>query len=99
MAGAFITDDLSAFFSNADFAVEASYFEGGSTITGIYDDDEIEVDRGDGQTHMIRATRFHTKSSHGVKDGHTLTVSGVRYTVAFQQDDGTGTTVLYLEKR
>lgn len=85
-------------FNVADFADYATWLESGTDIAGIYDDDEVEVDRGDGQMHMIRATRFHTKSSHGVEDGHKLTIAGTNYTVAWQQDDGTGTTVLYLEK-
>lgn len=99
MAGSFLTDDLSAILSVADFAITATWLERQTTIDGIFDDNEIEVDRGDGQMHLIRATRFKTKSSHGVADGETLTVNSQTYTVAFQQDDGQGVTVLYLEKQ
>lgn len=98
MAGSFLTDDLSAMLSTADFAVHATWAEGFTTIGGIYDDDEVEIDRGDGQAHLIRATRFMTKSSYGVPDGDTLTISGTQYTVAWQRDDGTGLVTLFLEK-
>lgn len=99
MAGSFLTDDLSAMLSVADFAIEATWLERQTTINGIFDDGEIEVDRGDGQMHMIHATRFKTKSSHGVADGDTLTLNSLIFTVAFQQDDGQGFVTLHLEKQ
>lgn len=99
MAGSFLTDDLSAILSVADFAITATWLERQSTIDGIFDDNEVEVDRGDGQMHLIHATRFKTKSDHGVADGDTLTINSRIFTVAFQQDDGHGLVTLYLEKQ
>ena len=99
MAGSFLTDDLSAILSVADFAVTATWLEQQTTIDGIFDDGEVEVERGDGQKHLIRATRFKTQVSHGVADDDTLTINSQIFTVAFQQDDGHGLVTLYLEKQ
>ncbi len=98
MTGSFITDDLSAMLSVADFALSATWTEGGKDIDGIFDDEDVEVDRGDGLRHIHRTAHFRTQSSHGVSDGDTLTIESVAYTVAFQQDNGTGLVELYLEK-
>lgn len=98
MVGSFIADDLSAFLQSADFADSVKWTEGNKNIDGIFDDDEIEVDTGNGNTHLQRIARIVTKTSHGVADGHYITHENTRYKVEWQQDDGTGMVTLYLQK-
>ena len=98
MSGSFITDDLSALLNSADFADSVVWAQGNKNIDGVFDDDEIEVDTGNGNTHLQRIARIVTKTSHAVADGDHITHDGTRYKVEWQQDDGTGMVTLYLQK-
>lgn len=98
MAGSFLTDDLSAVLSTADFSVLASWSEGSRDIEGIFDNDTIEVETEEGR-HMQRTARFHTKSSHNVAVDNTLVINKITYKVTHEDDDGTGMTMLFLEKQ
>ena len=98
MTGAFLENDLTAILDTGDFAVDAVWIEGATTIQGIFEDADVEVDRHDGHRHIQRATTFQTKSSHGVSKGDTLTVATVAYQVVVIEQDGTGVVTLHLEK-
>lgn len=98
MAGSFLTNDLSAVLSTADFSICAKWSEGGKSINGIFDDDTVEVDLEDGR-HIQRAARFHTKSSHNVAIDDTLIINGITYKVTHPENDGTGLVMLFLEKQ
>ena len=61
MAGSFLTSDLSAVFSTADFSVTAAYTSqqgDAATLTGIFDDEDVEIDHGDNQRYIQRSARL-----------------------------------------
>jgi len=98
VSGAFLENDLTAILDIGDFAVNAVWTEGATTINGIFEDADVEVDRHDGARHIQRATTFQTKSSHGIEKGDTLTIGAVAYVVVVIEQDGTGAVILHLEK-
>ena len=102
MSGSFLTDDLSLVFSTGDFSVAGTYTpSGGSpvTVNGIFDDEDIEVDQGDGGMVLQRSAKFTCSSSDvtSVAEDDAFTINSVSYTVAFFKDDGTGVVEIYLE--
>jgi hypothetical protein len=102
MSGAFLTGDLTALFDTDAFADTATYTPSGgsaSTIYGILDDEDLELEMGDGRRVLQASAKFTCASSDvtGVAEGDALTVGGSDYTVAYSKDDGTGVIELYLE--
>lgn len=96
MAIAF-ADDLSLILATEDFAVSAIY--GGSTITGIFDNETVPMDAGGiAQVHQAQP-RFtgRTVDFGTLNAGNTIEVDGTVYTIVAWIHDGTGVTVLQLE--
>ena len=96
-------DDRAIFVSVDDFGVAASYTPAGgsaSTVNGIFDNDFIEADAGGGVTFALQQPRFHCRTADvsSAAEGDALVVSGVNYTIRVVQDDGTGMTMLVLER-
>lgn len=95
--------DRAIFLDVDDFGTAASYTPSGgsaATVNGIFDNDFIEVDAGGGVGVALQQPRFHCRTadvSSGA-EGDALVVSGVNYTIRIVQDDGTGMTMLVLEK-
>lgn len=91
--------DRAIFLSANDFGVTATI--GGSSVTGIFDNDFVEVDAGGGVPFAVQQARFlaRTADVSAVAEGTTATISGTSYKVAVRQDDGTGMTTLVLEKQ
>ena len=97
-------DDRAIFFGVDDFGVAATYnLQGGgsSTVNGIFDNDFIEVDAGGGIGVAMQQPRFQCRTADisTAAEGDTIVISAVTYTVRIVQDDGTGMTVLVLEKQ
>ena len=95
--------DRAIFVNVDDFGVAATYTPSGggsSTVNGIFDNDFIEVDAGGGVGVALQQPRFHCRTSDvsSASEGDALVVSGVNYTIRIVQDDGTGMTMLILEK-
>jgi hypothetical protein len=92
-------DDRAIFLSANDFGVTATI--GGSSVTGIFDNDFVEVDAGGGVPFAVQQPRFlaRTADVSSVSEGTAATISGTSYKVAVRQDDGTGMTTLVLEKQ
>lgn len=91
------------FFSTDDFGVSAVYTpSGGSpvTISGIFDNEFYEADAGGSVTIAIEQPRFAcaTSSVPAAVEGDTIVISAVSYVIRVVQNDGTGTTILVLEK-
>ena len=96
-------DDRAIFVNVDDFGVAATYTPSGSassTVNGIFDNDFIEVDAGGGVGVALQQPRFHCRTADvsSASEGDALVVSGVNYTIRIVQDDGTGMTMLILEK-
>lgn len=95
--------DRAIFVGVDDFGVAATYTPSGgasSTVNGIFDNDFIEVDAGGGVGVALQQPRFHCRTADvsSASEGDALVVSGVNYTIRIVQDDGTGMTMLILEK-
>jgi hypothetical protein len=95
--------DRAIFFDVDDFGTAASYTPSGgsaATVNGIFDNDFIEVDAGGGVGVALQQPRFHCRTADvsSAAEGDALVVSGVNYTIRIVQDDGTGMTMLVLEK-
>ena len=95
--------DLAAFISTNDFGVSASYtVAGGSaaTISGIFDNNIIEVEAGGGVPIAVRQPRFlcRTADVASAADGDAITINSTAYTIRMVDEDGTGMTQLILEK-
>ena len=93
------------FVSTNDFGVSATYTPstGGasSTISGIFDNDYIEVDTGGNVGYALLQPRFlcRTTDVSTVNENATLVIATVTYRVKIVKPDGTGMTELILEKQ
>jgi hypothetical protein len=95
--------DRAIFVGVDDFGTAATYTPSGgasSTVNGIFDNDFIEVDAGGGVGVALQQPRFHCRTADvsSASEGDALVVSGVNYTIRIVQDDGTGMTMMVLEK-
>lgn len=87
-----------------DFGQSITYtVQGGSqaTITGIFDAQFVEVDAGGNVGVAYQQPRLMVRTADVVNctDGDTFVVSGVTYLSRIVQDDGTGMTMIVLEKQ
>jgi hypothetical protein len=96
-------DDRAIFVSVDDFGVSAIFTRGSTTktISGIFDNEFIEVDAGGGVPFAMQQPKFMVRSSDvvGVVEDDTLVISSVTYKIKVVQPDGTGMTNLILEKQ
>ena len=91
------------FFNTNDFGDAASYTpQGGSatTINGIFDDEDFEVDGGGTIGISIQQPRFlcQTSDVSSAREGDAITIKSVAYTIRIVRDEGTGVTTLVLEQ-
>ena len=97
-------DDRAIFVGVDDFGTAATYtLQGGgsSTVNGIFDNEFVEVDAGGGFGVAMQQPRFQCRTADisSAAEGDTIVISSVTYTVRIVQDDGTGMTMLVLEKQ
>ena len=98
MSGDFLTDDLTDFMLEEEFAVEVTGLEGTSnefTFYAIFDDAQVIEDMATGQ--YIKADPQLVCRSADVSNfdkGDTLIVDSITYIVREKMDDGTGVTIL-----
>lgn len=97
-------DDRSIFVGIDDFGVAATYTPSGgvaSTVNGIFDNDFIEIDAGGGVGVAMQQPRFHCRTADvpTAAEGDALVVNTVSYIIRIVQDDGTGMTMMVLEKQ
>lgn len=91
------TEDLGVFFQDRDFAVAATYSGSGSTIYGILDS---EYDEPMGRVQASKPI-FGCKTADvaSAVHGQTLTIAAQVYKIVGVEPDGTGITILRLEKQ
>lgn len=88
----------------ADFGQSVTYTrQGGSAtaITGIFDAQFVEVDAGGNVGVAYQQPRLMVRTSDVVSctEGDTFVISGATYISRIVQDDGTGMTMIVLEKQ
>lgn len=88
----------------ADFGVSVTYtVQGGSAtnIVGIFDNDFVNVDAGGDFGFAMQQPRLLVKTSDVIActEGDSFVISSVTYLSRVVQDDGTGMTVVQLEKQ
>ena len=96
--------ERAVFFEADGFGVSATYTPAGgsaSTINGIFDDAFEPIDAGGFVAVASSSPVFHCQTSDvsAAAEGDALTVSGTNYTIRVVMDDGTGMTMLQLEKQ
>lgn len=91
--------DLAMCFSTDDFAVPGTFSTSGvGVVNGYFTNATEAVEISDTRIEATDAS-FQCRSSliGAVRQGHTLTVSGVVYTIKRIQRTGTGVSVVYLK--
>jgi hypothetical protein len=92
-----MTEDLSVFFSTAEFATAATL--GGVAVTGIFDNGYSAGNVGGMGIASTQPTlTLPTASVPANPVGLAAVVASVTYTIAEHQPDGTGVSMLYLER-
>lgn len=97
------TENLDDFLDVGDFAEAATYTpDGGAavSINGIFDLTYVDIETGGGVPISGLKAVFTCKASDvaAEPEGDTVTARGVNYTIMVHQPDGTGLTLLVLEK-
>lgn len=102
MPGSFLTDDLAALFRVDHFGEEPDsvVWEGNPISGAIFDDEDVEVQLGEGHGEIVHRAIVTAASSEfpGIADGDSVVVRGVNYTVANWMDDGSGMIEIHLER-
>ena len=96
--------ERAVFFDSDDFAVSATYTPSGGTatsISGIFDDTFETVETGGFIPVASSSPMFQVKTSDvsSAAEGDALTVNSTSYVIRVVMDDGTGVTMLQLEKQ
>lgn len=95
--------DLDTLFASSDFGEASGAIRNGDTanpIPGIFDDEDVESQNGEGMVILIPQSMF-TCASSKVPDpdeGDTFLIRSVEYTLKFWKDDGAGVIELFLER-
>jgi len=93
-----LTSDLAAIMDVDDFATAVTY--DGGTINSIFDNETIPVDNGGFITVHQEQPRLTCRTSDlpSIGEGEVMVILGVTYVVRAWIHDGTGVTVVQLEK-
>lgn len=91
------------FFAADDFGINATLTIDGqpSQVTGIFDNDYQDLDAGGSVPFAASEPTFHARTADmvGVEEGDALTVDDEVYTISVVMSDGTGLTMLRLERQ
>jgi hypothetical protein len=100
-----IADDLAAILNVDEFATAVTYRRkgamGDSTINGIFDNETVPVETGGFVPVHEEQPRFTCRTSDvpNIVETDELVISGSVYTIRAWVHDGTGVTVLQLERK
>lgn len=97
-----LNNDLDAVFASSDFGEAIGAVRNGdmvNPISGIFDDEDVESQNGEGLTVLVHQVTFHCSSSKvpDPADGDTFLIRDTLYELRYWMDDGAGTITLYLE--
>jgi hypothetical protein len=92
----FLTNDLDVIMSDGVFHETVTYK--GVSVSGIFDDDDVEVQNGEGVTTIVAQAMFTglTADFTSIADGDAMVIRSVAYTVRFWKKE-TDTIEIYLE--
>lgn len=97
-----IEDDLMALFSSDDFGEECGAIRNGvgDPIPGIFDDEDVEQQNGEGAVILVPQVSFCCSSSKvpDLRESEVFTIRETDYVLRFWQDDGVGLATLYFER-
>lgn len=93
-----LNDDLAAIFNVEEFAVAATYDD--RTINGIFDNETVPVETGGFVQVHAEQPRFtcRTIDVSGLSEDQQIVINAITYDIKAWVHDGTGMTVLQLEK-
>lgn len=91
--------DLAAILNVNEFAVAVTY--NGATINGVFDNETVPVEAGGFVPVHQEQPRLTCRTADvaGIADDQTMVISGVTYKIRAWIHDGTGVTVVQLEKQ
>jgi hypothetical protein len=101
MAGAFLTSDMKTILSPNDFGEENGIVWAGVTVTNvIFDDEDIEVETGEGVAEIMRQPIIIGASADfpNIAMGDSITIGAQTMTVRNWKDDGTGQIEIFLDR-
>ena len=99
MPAAFIANDV-AHVTGSDVFGETVTWDG-NTVTVIFDDEDIEVQLGEGVAQIQNQVTMTGQTSDfpGIADGNVVVARGVTYHVKNWKRDGTGEIEIFLERQ
>lgn len=97
-----IESDLGALFASSDFGEADGAIRNGDAanpISGIFDDEDVESQNGEGLTILVHQVTFTCASSKvpDLVDGDVFVIRNTQYTLRYWKDDGTGEVELFFE--
>lgn len=95
---AFIANDVAHVTDDSVFGESATWR--GVAVVGIFDDEDIEVQLGEGVGQIVPNAMFtgQTADFPGIADGDAMVIRGVNYRVKNWMRDGTGQIEIFLER-
>lgn len=93
--------DLGALFASSDFGeADGDIVYKGNSIEGIFDDEDVEFQLGEGVPEIHHQIMVTAKSADfpNIADGDILTIRGNPHIIRNWKDDGTGVIEVFLEK-
>jgi hypothetical protein len=93
-----LADDLANIFDVDEFATAVTY--SGGTIKGIFDNETVPIDAGGFVSVHQEQPRLTCRTADvpSIAESQAMVIGGVNYTVQAWIEDGTGVTVVQLEK-
>ena len=93
--------DLGTILASSDFG-EASgtvTWRGLPIAVGVFDDEDVEVELGEGVREIVHQAKFPGRSADfpGISDGDQMVIRARTFTVKHWSDDGTGMIEIFLE--
>lgn len=95
--------DLDAVFASSAFG-EANgtvTWKGLPIVGAIFDDEDVQVDMGEGVTEIVHQSMLTSRSSNfpDIADGDPVVIGTTNYKVKHWSDDGTGVIEIYMEEQ
>jgi len=99
MPGSFLTTDLTKILKTTEIASMATY--DGTLVLGVFDDEDNEVQMGDGTIRVMRQCSFTGRAEDfpDIAEGQTVVIDAVTYVIHSWMDDGTGMIDIEMEKQ
>lgn len=93
----FIAADVAHVTDDSVFGESATWR--GVSVVGIFDDEDVEVQMGEGVAQIIPQASFIGQAADfpGIADGDAMVIRGVNYSVKNWMRDGTGQIEVFLE--